>query len=270
MHRLEPSAAPSRPHAMPAQAGASLQRPNRVFGAAAVQACRRLAACWAAALAASASGLFGAAAQAQSTAQARADVPAALRAAAAESGKAGRGSARWVLEQTYSETLAAPGPPAQGQAGAAALAPLATRMLWITPRQGNAAGQGAPLAPGIGPDAVANRPAAVLGFGVGLEQASAAPPSGVVALRWQASAQTAWVMQWPVTLTPTRATGWHDTLADRQASGAQIRLGLSFRSRDPYASLRHSALLRLELNSQSVLSFKPRGGRIVATLHSRW
>ena len=50
----------------------------------------------------------------------------------------------------------------------------------------------------------------------------------------------------------------------------QMRMGLVFSLRDPYADLRRGMLTRVELSGQTALALRTRGGRIGLTLTSKW
>lgn len=50
----------------------------------------------------------------------------------------------------------------------------------------------------------------------------------------------------------------------------QMRLGLAFQARDPYADLRRGSLMRVELSGPTVFSLRPRGGRLAMVLSSQW
>jgi hypothetical protein len=48
----------------------------------------------------------------------------------------------------------------------------------------------------------------------------------------------------------------------------QVRVGLAFNSRKPYADLRKG--FKMELSGQSSLTFRPRGGRVGVTFQKIW
>lgn len=50
----------------------------------------------------------------------------------------------------------------------------------------------------------------------------------------------------------------------------QMRMGLVFTLRDPYADLRRGMLTRVELSGQTALALRSRGGRVGLTLTSQW
>jgi len=55
------------------------------------------------------------------------------------------------------------------------------------------------------------------------------------------------------------------TLPERQMS-----VGLAFRARDPYSDLRRGSLMKVELSGPTVLSLRPRHGRLAVMLSSKW
>lgn len=55
------------------------------------------------------------------------------------------------------------------------------------------------------------------------------------------------------------------------APGAdELQLRLSFKAHKPFEHLRGGQLVRLELGAATALSLRPRGGRVLVQLHSRW
>lgn len=50
----------------------------------------------------------------------------------------------------------------------------------------------------------------------------------------------------------------------------QLRVGLVFTLRDPYADLRRGMLTKIELSAQTAVALRSRGGRLGLTLTSQW
>ena len=50
----------------------------------------------------------------------------------------------------------------------------------------------------------------------------------------------------------------------------QMRVSLALTASDPYADLRRGMLTRVELSGQTTLSLRPRGGKVMLHLTSRW
>ena len=60
------------------------------------------------------------------------------------------------------------------------------------------------------------------------------------------------------------------TLAGRDTEPRQMRFSLTLVAVDPYADLRRGMLTKLELSSQTALALRPRGGKLLVQLTSRW
>lgn len=50
----------------------------------------------------------------------------------------------------------------------------------------------------------------------------------------------------------------------------ELRVSLALTARDPYADLRRGMLTRIELSGQTTVSLRPRGGKVMLHLTSRW
>ena len=121
-----------------------------------------------------------------------------------------------------------------------------------------------------------------LGLGFGVEQrwapvASLANPfpapaatrdaGMLVGLSW-ATGESSQVT-WATPLLPPRSAGMAWAGAEKWPE-REMRLGLDFRKRDPYAELRRGALMKFEVSRDTTVSVKPRHGRLSFTLASRW
>ncbi len=68
---------------------------------------------------------------------------------------------------------------------------------------------------------------------------------------------------------------WQAPLASPAVPGLdntprQMRVSLALTASDPYADLRRGMLTRVELSGQTTLSLRPRGGKVMLHLTSRW
>lgn len=77
--------------------------------------------------------------------------------------------------------------------------------------------------------------------------------------------RTRFSLQWPSPPEAPRTAG--SLIAP---SARQVRLALTFKRSDPYATLRSGALTKLEISSQTALALRARGGRVGVALTSRW
>ncbi len=113
-----------------------------------------------------------------------------------------------------------------------------------------------------------------LWLGLGLEQRTVAPllprPAGspvsadaglLIGLGVDAGSRARLTWQTPL----LRADG-----GDTAGAPRQMRMGLVFSPRDPYADLRKGMLTRIELSGQTALALRSRGGRLGLTLTSQW
>jgi len=112
--------------------------------------------------------------------------------------------------------------------------------------------------------------------GVGVEQRWQPPPGSdafapslhngsgmLVGLELATSERSSLVWQTPL----LRADDGRD---DGERPTPQMRVGLNFHSRDPYADLRLGALMRFDLSGQTKFSLRPRHGRLSLVVTSRW
>jgi len=171
---------------------------------------------------------------------------------------------RYTVTQSAAEPLATANQSA-GAAGWYGRSPLATQtMLWGKPLSGSG-----------------------LRWGVGVEQRGAALGGGLYATPYQntrpGAAGDAGVLVGLAVPTGTRSHAFVQTslleaqraqIDDLNVPGInnrdqrQVRVGLSFTSRKPYADLRKG--FKMELSGQSSLTFRPRGGRVGVTFQKIW
>ncbi len=180
------------------------------------------------------------------------------------SASASGGGSRYTITRNAAEPLAT----ANQSAGAAAWygrAPQATQtMLWARPWTGNGLRlgvgveqRGAAIGGGLYSTPYQNlRPGAAgdAGVLVGL-----ALPTGP---RSHAFVQTPLVDAQRAQIDDLNVPGWS------QRDQRQVRVGLVFNTRKPYADLRKG--FRVELSGQSSLTFRPRGGRVGVTFQKTW
>ncbi|WP_431256600.1 hypothetical protein ACQ86G_17955 [Roseateles chitinivorans] len=172
--------------------------------------------------------------------------------------------ARYTVTQSAAEPLATANQSA-GAAGWYGRAPQATQtMLWAKPLSGSG-----------------------LRLGVGVEQRGAAVGGGLYATPYQnlrpGAAGDAGVLVGLAMPTGPRSHAFVQTpLVDAQRAQIddlnvpglnnrdqrQVRVGLAFNSRKPYADLRKG--FKMELSGQSSLTFRPRGGRVGVTFQKIW
>ena len=62
----------------------------------------------------------------------------------------------------------------------------------------------------------------------------------------------------------------HADRSEMRGQPRQLRVGLVFTLRDPYADLRRGMLTKIELSGQTALALRSRGGRLGLTLTSQW
>ncbi|WP_431104205.1 hypothetical protein [Roseateles noduli] len=171
---------------------------------------------------------------------------------------------RYTVTQSAAEPLATANQSA-GAAGWYGRAPQATQtMLWARPLSGSG-----------------------LRLGVGVEQRGAAFGGGLYATPYQnlrpGAAGDAGVLVGLAMPTGPRSHAFVQTpLVDAQRAQIddlnvpglnnrdqrQVRVGLAFNSRKPYADLRKG--FKMELSGQSSLTFRPRGGRVGVTFQKIW
>lgn len=173
-------------------------------------------------------------------------------------------SSRYTVTQNAAEPLATANQSA-GAAGWYGRAPHATQtMLWARPWQGSG-----------------------MRLGVGVEQRGAALGGGLYATPYQnlrpGAAGDAGVLVGLAMPTGPRSHAFVQTpLFDAQRAQVddlnvpgfnardqrQVRFGLAFNTRKPYADLRKG--FKMELSGQSSLTFRPRGGRVGVTFQKIW
>ncbi|WP_377154032.1 hypothetical protein ACFJIX_19750 [Roseateles sp. UC29_93] len=171
---------------------------------------------------------------------------------------------RYTVTQSAAEPLATANQ-SPGAAGWYGRAPQATQtMLWARPLSGSG-----------------------LRLGVGVEQRGAAFGGGLYATPYQnlrpGAAGDAGVLVGLAMPTGPRSHAFVQTpLIDAQRAQIddlnvpglnnrdqrQVRVGLAFNSRKPYADLRKG--FKMELSGQSSLTFRPRGGRVGVTFQKIW
>lgn len=83
----------------------------------------------------------------------------------------------------------------------------------------------------------------------------------LVGLGLDAGSRTSLTWQTPL----VRADG-----SDLKGLPRQLRVGLVFTLRDPYADLRRGMLTKIELSAQTAVALRSRGGRLGLTLTSQW
>ena len=71
-------------------------------------------------------------------------------------------------------------------------------------------------------------------------------------------------LRWQAPLAPPTAVPGLDSTPQ------QMRVSLALTATDPYADLRRGLLTRVELSGQTTLSLRPRGGKVMLNLTSRW
>jgi len=179
---------------------------------------------------------------------------------ARESGR--DGGSRYTVTQHAAEPLATANQSA-GAAGWQGRAAQATQtMVWAKPW----AGGGMRL--GVG---VEQRGAAVGGFQSAPYQnlrPGAAGDAGVlVGVAMPTGPRSHAFLQTPL-LDPQRPQADELNVAGLNNRERQVRVGLAFNSRKPYADLRKG--FRMELSGQSSLTFRPRGGRVGVTFQKIW
>ena len=182
----------------------------------------------------------------------------------AAASRSGASSARYTVTQHAAEPLATANQPA-GAAAWYGRAPQATQtMLWARPWS-----------------------ASGLRVGVGVEQRGAAIGGGLYSTPYQNSrpgaAGDAGVLVGLALPTGPRSHAYVQTpLVDAQRAQIddltvpginnreqrQVRVGMVFTTRKPYADLRKG--FRMELSGQSSLTFRPRGGRVGVTFQKIW
>lgn len=75
---------------------------------------------------------------------------------------------------------------------------------------------------------------------------------------------------WQPALWAVRPAGVGSQVAATAPGADELQLRLSFKAHKPYEHLRGGQLVRLDLGAATALSLRPRGGRVLVQLHSRW
>jgi hypothetical protein len=163
----------------------------------------------------------------------------------------------WTIERSQSPSLV-PSYQAPVMATTAALQPsnaMTQTMLWARRER---------LGLGLG---VEQRWSPVAGHGITVPPA-ARDAGLLVGLAWTTGESSQLTLAAPLlTSRPPEGLAW--TGLDRGPE-REMRFGLEFRKRDPYAELRRGALMKFELSRDTTVSLKPRQGRVGFTLNSRW
>lgn len=171
----------------------------------------------------------------------------------------GAAPAGWTLERSQTLAMAPAWRPPATAAAAPTWQPSATvmqTMLWARRER---------LGLGLG---VEQRGVAVAPTGAGAATPAAREAGLLVGVSWATGESSQ--LTWAAPLVSSRQPdGLAWTGLDR-APEREMRLGLEFRKRDPYADLRRGALMKFELSRDTTVSLKPRHGRVGFTLTSRW
>lgn len=117
------------------------------------------------------------------------------------------------------------------------------------------------LAPARAPGLANGRP-----WGVGPAMAATDEPPAAGAHPAHAYPASAWQ---PATW-GMRPPGVGGQAAATPPGADELQLRLSFKAHKPYEHLRGGQLVRLDLGAATALSLRPRGGRVLVQLHSRW